>query len=159
MKATHLFKVPTIFAGFFVVLLLTPGISHSQTPGGSIVLAKCNSWVSFNVTKYSGEIVITNICANSSYKAMVDITIGSRKTTEQIPFGQSIVKGGWSATTTIKIVNIEKGNSSNTCDGRGPKDSDVRVLIPGSVTSISKGNMVTGTTCSVCGANFDPITQ
>ncbi len=159
MKATHLFKVLAITAGFFVVMLLTPGVSHSQTAGGSVVLAKCNSWVQFSVNQYSAEVVIKNICLKKTDKSRVDVTIGSSKTSDQIPYGQSISKGGFQGPTTIKIVNIEKGADGKTCNSRGPGDSDVRVYLPANATNISSGTLVTGNTCGACGANFNPITQ
>jgi hypothetical protein len=152
-------KVLAFCAGFMLVLLMTPEVSSGQTAGGSVVLAKCNSWVSFTLNSSSAEVVIKNISNRSSEKARVDITIGSVKTSEQIAYRGQIAKGGFSGTTYFKVTNIEKGKSGDTCNGKGPVDSDVRVIIPGNATQITTGNLVSGTTCSVCGANFSPITQ
>lgn len=159
MKTTRHFKLLALIAGLFVVLLVFPIVSRCQTAGGSVVLAKCNSWVQFSVNQYSGEVVIKNICLKKNDQARVDVTIGSAKTSDQIPYGQSISKGGWSGPKTVKIVNIEKGADGKTCNSRGPGDSDVRVYIPGNATNITTGNIVTGNTCGACGANFNPIRE
>jgi hypothetical protein len=148
-----------LWAGLFMCLFGFPEFSGAQTAGGSIVLAKCNSWVQFSVNQYSAEVVIKNIANRPTEQARVDITIGSSKTSEQIPNGGSIAKGGFTSSKTFKVVNIEKGNSGTTCDKRGPKDSDVRVYIPGNATNITSGNIVTTSPCTVCGADFNPIRQ
>jgi hypothetical protein len=157
MKSKVSFMVPAFCAGLMLVLLLTPAYSVGQTAGGSVVLAKCNSWVSFTVNKSSADVIIKNISNRTDEKARVEITIGSAKTTELIDYGGEIPKGGFTGTTYFKVNNTEKGNSGSTCGGKGPVDGDVRVTIPGNATNIKTGNLVTGLTCSVCGANFDPV--
>jgi len=159
MKTVNLYFVLAIMVVF---TLEQTGFCHSaygQSAGGSVVLAKCNSWVQFSVNQYSAEVVIKNICLRKSDKARVDVTIGSSKTSDQIPYGQSISKGGWPGPTTIRIVNIEKGADGKTCNSRGPGDSDVRVYLPANATNITTGNIVTGNTCGACGANFNPIRE
>jgi hypothetical protein len=159
MNSKVCFRALAFCAVFVLALLLTPANSVGQTAGGSVVLAKCNSWVSFTVNSSSAEVIIKNISKRTNEQARVDITIGSTKKSEQIPYGGQIPKGGFSGTTYFKVVNIEKGTSGNTCSSKGPVDSDVRVIIPGNATNIQTGNLVTGLTCSVCKASFDPITQ
>jgi len=100
---------------------------------------------------------IKNICAKQDNPALVDIYLNTVKSTETISYGSSVFRGGFTAASTIKIVNIEKGNSGTTCNKRGPKDSDVRVYIPSNATQIKTSNIVSGSTCTVCGADFNPI--
>ena len=159
MKSKDCIRVAVFCTVFMLVLLLTLSHSVGQTAGGSVVLAKCNSWVSFTVNKSSAEVIIKNISNRTDEKARVEITIGSVKTIESIDYGGEIPKGGFTGTTYFKVNNTEKGNSGTTCSGKGPLDGDVRVTIPGNATNIKTGNIVTGLTCSVCGANFDPIKQ
>jgi hypothetical protein len=85
--------------------------------------------------------------------------MGSVKSTELIPYGGQFAKGGFTSTTYFKVNNTEKGTSGTTCSGKGPVDGDVRVIIPGNAVDIKTGNIVTSTTCSVCKANFEPITE
>jgi len=159
MNPKTLKKMLWLCATVLICSLISSGNAVGQTPGGSIVLAKCNSWVQFTVNQSSAEVIIKNIANPSMGSAMVDIYIGGSKTTSQIPKGGSIAKGGFTSTKTFKVVNIEKGSSGTTCDKRGPKDSDVRVIIPGNATSITSGNIVSSPTCGACGANFSPIRE
>jgi hypothetical protein len=159
MKFKDGIRVAAFCTVFMLVLLLNSAQSAGQTAGGSVVLAKCNSWVSFTVNKSSADVIIKNISNRTNEKARVEITIGSVKTIELIDYGGEIPKGGFTGTTYFKVNNTEKGKSGTTCGGKGPVDGDVRVTIPGNATNIKTGNIVTGSTCSVCGANFDPIIQ
>jgi hypothetical protein len=159
MNSKVCLSVSAFCAGFMLVLLLSPAISCGQNPGGSVVLAKCNSWVSFTVNSTSADVIIKNISNRTAEQARVEITMGSVKTTELIDYGGEISKGGFTATTYFKVNNTEKGTSGKTCSGNGPVDGDVRVIIPGNASNIKTGNIVTGKTCTVCKANFDPITQ
>jgi hypothetical protein len=159
MNSKVCFRVLALYAGLVLVLLLSPSISGGQTAGGSVVLAKCNSWVSFTLNSSSAEVVIKNISNRNKEQARVEVTIGSAKKIELIPYGGQISKGGFTSTTYFKVNNTEKGTTESTCSGKGPVDGDVRVIIPGNASQIQTGNIVTGTTCSVCKANFSPITE
>jgi hypothetical protein len=154
MKTTQFLKVMILSAGLFVVLLLAPKVSNGQTAGGSVVLAKCNSYVQFTVTSSCGDVEIKNICLKQKDQSRVDISLGSTKESFQIPYGQSITKGHFTEANTIKIVNIEKGTSGTQCGSRGPGDSDVRVYIPENATNIVSGGLTTATSCDVCKASF-----
>jgi hypothetical protein len=163
MKTTYLFKILAISAFVIVVLsAFSEELKGQNTPtaGGSVVLAKCNSWVSYMINKDCAYTKIECIGRRGKDKARVDITLGSSTQSYQIDQGSSITQGtALSATTIIKIVNIEKGLGGKQCDSRGPGDSDVRVYIPANVTNIQWGNLPTEHKCSVCGVNFDPIAQ
>jgi len=169
MKTTHFFKVLAFSAGIIVMLSAFPEKTKGQpTAGGSVVLAKCNSWVSYSVPKdcaYTkikciGKRTVTKNNVVYYDKARVDVFIDGVKTSYQIDTDAIMtVEPSLTATHTIKIVNIEKGLSGDQCGSRGPGDSDVRVYIPANVTNIKCGNLPTGTSCSVCKVSFDPISE
>ncbi len=166
MKAIQTVKVMAVIAGIIVLIPVLHGTSKGQsspspTAGGSVVLAKCNSWVSYMISKDCAYTKIENIGqrkVNGVYdKARVDITIGSTTQSVQIEYGKSITRGTeLIGTTMIKIMNIEKGVGGKLCSQRGPGDSDVRVYIPANVSNIQWGNLPTQDSCDVCGVSFIP---
>jgi hypothetical protein len=154
MNSKVCFRVMALCAGFILVLFLAPAVVYGQMPGDSVVLAKCNSWVSFTLNSNCGDVVIKNIGNHSHEKARVDVTIGYNTKSECISHRGKISLHGFSDTTFFQVVNIERGISKSDCSLYGPVDSDVMVFIPENATQVSSGNLVEDSCCSVCRARF-----
>jgi hypothetical protein len=159
MKRPRSFSVYAKLSLMTIMFSLLAFVVKGQTAGGSIVLAHCGAYVQFNVNYPCDPIWIKSI--SLTYGARVEVTINGSSQTHDIAKGDSIQKGGFSGISTVRIKNIEKGTDKKnpTCNGKGPADSDIRIMLPDCATAISYNKIPVGTTCAVCKANFSPITE
>ena len=161
MKKNNCFRMTVLSVSLSMMALFLHSAANSQTAGGSVVLCCCNSYVEFMTNTDCGFIEIVNLCKISSNKSRVNVAIDGVVNSKQIDYNSSIKFEVTPKTTThtVRITNIEKGGDGKLCNGKGPGDGDVRVLIPANVTNIVVRGLPAENKCSVCGVSFLPKVQ